>query len=47
MEKQQADTFIRPFEGRGDVATWIKKFELVAKIKKIKNIAYLTDPSLS
>lgn len=35
------DTFIRTFEGRGDVATWLKKLELVAKIKKIKNIACL------
>lgn len=40
MEKT-TDTFIRTFEGRGDVATWIKKVELVAKIKKIKNVAYL------
>lgn len=41
MDKKQTDSFIRPFEGRGDVSTWIKKVELVAKIKKIKDIACL------
>ena len=40
MDRSSADV-IKPFDGSGDVATWLKKLKLVARIKKIKDVAAL------
>ena len=33
--------FIKPFDGTGDIATWLKKIDLVARLNKIDNVAAL------
>jgi formamidopyrimidine-DNA glycosylase len=40
MDRVSAEV-IKPFDGSGDVATWLKKVKLVARIKKIKDTAAL------
>lgn len=33
--------FIKPFDGTGDVSTWLKKVDLVARLHRIDNVAAL------
>lgn len=41
LESRSLTGCIKPFDGFGDIAAWIKKVELVARIKKIDDVAAL------
>ena len=49
---QKANDLIRCFDGSGDIATWLRKVELVARIKEINDVStliplYLEGPAFS
>ena len=48
----QIKDFLQPFDGTGDVIQWLTKLDLVAKLRKIKNVAeviplFLEGPAFS
>ena len=39
MAGLQVKDFVQPFDGTGDVIQWLTKVDLVAKLRKIRNVA--------
>ena len=39
MAGLQIKDFLQPFDGFGDVVQWLTKVDVVAKLRKIKNVA--------